>query len=160
MKDSSPLILKASRMSRGIIVTLLACIAQRFASSKRPTRYASTVDCSASRASLANRSSPTTSRTISRTTRPKGNFGMRRFVSRWSRFISLITREPGRCLRRDGAEAERDLGTARIAIGSLYPFRFPAPLRRSPPLCRSDKNNPLPDIFQLMEGEGNKKGVK
>ena len=40
-QDLSPLILLASCMSFGMMVTLLAWMAQRLVSSKRPTRYAS-----------------------------------------------------------------------------------------------------------------------
>lgn len=53
----SPLILLASWMSFGIMVTLFAWMAQRLVSSNSPTRYASAASCSASTAWLWNRRS-------------------------------------------------------------------------------------------------------
>ena len=50
----SPLILRASCMCLGIIVTLLACIAHKFVSSKRLTKYASDASCRHTTASMVN----------------------------------------------------------------------------------------------------------
>ena len=50
----SPLILWASCMSLGIIVTLLACIAHKFVSLKRLTKYASDASCRHTTASMVN----------------------------------------------------------------------------------------------------------
>ena len=50
----SPLILQAGCMSLGIIVTLLACIAHKFVSSKRLTKYASNASCRHTTASMVN----------------------------------------------------------------------------------------------------------
>nr|DAD22016.1 TPA_asm: hypothetical protein HUJ06_023479 [Nelumbo nucifera] len=63
----SPRILLASWMSLGIMVTRLAWIAQRFVSSKRPTRYASAASCNARTAWLWKRRSVLKSWAISRT---------------------------------------------------------------------------------------------
>ena len=52
--DLSPWIRHASWMSLGMMVTLLACMAQRLASSRRPTRYASEASCNAIIAPLWN----------------------------------------------------------------------------------------------------------
>ena len=87
---------QANWMSLGIIVTLLACMAQRLASSMRPTTYASAASC---RHMIALhwkcKSYLPTSRAILQTDHEKGNFWMRSSVLFWKHWISQRATVPG-----------------------------------------------------------------
>ena len=91
----SPLILLASYMSLGMIVTLLAWIAARLVSSKRPTMKDSVASCRARTAELWNLRSFLNSDAISRTNLWKGSFLMSRSVDFWKRLISRRATVPG-----------------------------------------------------------------
>ena len=76
-------------MSSGIIVTLFACMAQRFASSMRSTIYASASSCKHIIACLwKHRSYFPTSRDISQTNHEDGSFQIRNSVLFWNCQIS------------------------------------------------------------------------
>lgn len=81
---------RASWISLGMIVTLLAWIAQRFVSSNKPTRYASAASWSASTAWLWNLKSVLKSWAISRTNRWNGSLRIRSSVLFWYFLISLL----------------------------------------------------------------------
>ena len=93
--DLSPLILLASCMSFGIMVTLLACMAHRLVSSKRPIRYASDASWRAMTAEDWNLRSFLYSDAISLTTLWKGNFLISKSVLFWYFLISLRATVPG-----------------------------------------------------------------
>ena len=93
--DLSPLILLASCISFGIIVTLFAWIAHRFVSSKRPIKYASEASWSAITADDWNLRSFLYSEAISLTTLWNGNFLMSKSVLFWYFLISLRATVPG-----------------------------------------------------------------
>ena len=78
-----------------MMVTRLACIAQRFVSSKRPTRYASAASCTARTADAWKRRSPLKSCAISRTRRWNGSLRMRSSVDFWYLRISRSATVPG-----------------------------------------------------------------
>ena len=61
-------------------MTLCACIAHEFASSKSPVRYASEASCNASNAVFSNRLSGVTLCAICRSNLLNGSLGMRRSV--------------------------------------------------------------------------------
>ena len=83
-------------MSLGIIVTRFACMAQRLASSMRPTKYASAASCRHLMAlPWKCRSYLPTSRAISGTSCEKGSFLMRRSVLFWNCQISQRATVPG-----------------------------------------------------------------
>ena len=80
---------QANWMSLGIIVTLLACMAQRLASSMRPTTYASAAFCRHIMVlPWKHKSYLPTSRAISWTNHKKGSFLMRSSVLFWNHQIS------------------------------------------------------------------------
>ena len=83
-------------MCLGIIVTLLACMVQRFASSMRPTIYASAASC---RHIIAcpwkHKSYLPTSRAISQTNYKKGSFQIRSSVLFWNHWILQRATVPG-----------------------------------------------------------------
>ena len=92
----SPHIHQASWISLGIIVTLLACMAQRFASSMSPTRYASAASCRHKMACpWKHRSYFPTSKAISQTNHEKGSFWMRSSVLFWNWQILQRVMTPG-----------------------------------------------------------------
>ena len=83
-------------MSLGIIVTPLACMAQRLASSMRPTTYASAASCRHIMAlPWKCKSYLPTSRAISRTSHEKGSFLIRSSVLFWNHWISQRATVPG-----------------------------------------------------------------
>ncbi len=94
----SPLILLASCMSLGIMVTLLACMAHRLVSSNSPTMYASAASCRASTAWLWNLRSLLYSCAISLTNLWNGSFLISSSVDFWNFLISLSATVPGRNL--------------------------------------------------------------
>jgi len=96
VQERSPLILLASCISLGIIVTLFACMAHRLVSSNSPTMYASAASCSASTAWLWKRRSLLYSCAISRTSRWNGSFLMSSSVDFWNLRISRRATVPGR----------------------------------------------------------------
>ncbi|KAK3022612.1 hypothetical protein RJ639_045763 [Escallonia herrerae] len=77
------------------MVTLLAWMAHRLVSSKRPTRYASAASCSAATAELWNRRSVLKSWAISLTSLWKGSFLINSSVLFWYFRISLSATVPG-----------------------------------------------------------------
>ena len=79
-----------------MIVTLFAWIAQRFVSSKRPTRYASDASWRAAIADDWKRRSPLKPEAISLTSLWNGSFLMRRSVLFWYFLISRSATVPGR----------------------------------------------------------------
>ncbi|KAL7083543.1 hypothetical protein ACP275_14G170500 [Erythranthe tilingii] len=83
-------------MSFGIMVTLLAWMAQRLVSSKSPTRYASAASCSAATAELWKRRSVLKSCAISRTSLWNGSLRIRSSVDFWYLRISRRATVPGR----------------------------------------------------------------
>ncbi|CAA6675081.1 unnamed protein product [Spirodela intermedia] len=112
---------RASWISLGMIVTRLAWIAQRFVSSKSPTRYASAASWRADTASCA----------ISLTRRWNGSFRISSSVLFWYLRISLRATVPG--LKRWGfftpPVAGADLRAALVAscfLGALPPVDFRA----------------------------------
>ena len=87
---------RANWMSLGIIVTLLACMAHRLASSKRDTIYASAASCRHMMALPWKRISVfPTSWAISRTSRENGSFRIRSSVLFWYCWISWRATVPG-----------------------------------------------------------------
>ena len=83
-------------MSLGIIVTLLACMVQRLASSMRPTIYASAASCRHIMAlPWKCKSYLPTSRAISQTSHEKGSFLIRSSVLFWNCWISQRATMPG-----------------------------------------------------------------
>ena len=84
-------------MSRGIRVTLFACMAHRLASDRRHTRYASAASCMHSMADFCHRYSAHWYfiATSSLTSRAKGAFLRSRCVERWNCLISWRARTPG-----------------------------------------------------------------
>jgi hypothetical protein len=120
---------RASWMSLGMMVTLLAWMAQRLVSSKRPTRYASAASCSAATAEDWNRRSVLKSCAISRTSRWKGSFRMSSSVLFWYLRISRRATVPGRnlCGFFTPPVAGADLRAALVAScfrGALPPVDF------------------------------------
>merc|ERR1719397_2169203 len=91
----SPRILLASWISLGMMITLLAWMAQRLVSSNRPTRYASLASCRAITAELWNLRSVLKSWAISRTRRWKGSLRISNSVDFWYLLISLRATVPG-----------------------------------------------------------------
>ena len=90
----SPRMRRASCMSFGMMVTRFACIAQRFVSSKSPTRYASLASCRAITAELWKRRSVLKSCAISRTRRWNGSFLISSSVDFWYLLISRSATVP------------------------------------------------------------------
>ena len=83
-------------MSLGIIVTCFACMAQRLASSMRPTTYASAASCRHIMAlPWKHRSYLPTSWAISWTSHEKGSFLIRSSVLFWNHWISQRATVPG-----------------------------------------------------------------
>ena len=82
-------------MSFGMMVTLLACMAARLVSSKRPTRYDSEASWRARTADDWNLRSVLNSEAISRTSLWKGSFLMSSSVLFWNLLISLRATVPG-----------------------------------------------------------------
>ena len=83
-------------MSLAIIVTGFTCMAQRLASSMRPTKYASTASCRHIMVlPWKHRSYLPTSRAISWTSHEKGSFLMRSLVLFWNCPISQRATVPG-----------------------------------------------------------------
>ena len=91
----SPLILLASWMSLGMMVTLLAWIAQRLVSSKSPTRYASADSWRARIAADWNLRSVLKSWAISLTSLWNGSFLIKSSVDFWYFLISRRATVPG-----------------------------------------------------------------
>lgn len=94
----TPRILLASWMSFCMIVTLLACMAQRFVSSNRCIKNASAASCNARIACDCHLMPSSRGRTvsaISRTSRAKGSFRSKRSVLFWYFLISLKATVPG-----------------------------------------------------------------
>ena len=86
----------ANWISLGIIVTLLACMVQRLATSMRPTIYASAASCRHIMAlPWKCKSYFPTSRAISWTNHEKGSFLMRSSVLFWNCWISRRATVPG-----------------------------------------------------------------
>ena len=94
----SPLILLANWISLGIRVILLACNAQRFASSRSHTKYVSAASCKASSAVSCILISCFSFCAISLTSLLNGNFGIRLWVDFWYFLISASANAPGRYL--------------------------------------------------------------
>merc|ERR1719234_4253 len=91
----SPRILLASWISLGMMVTLLAWMAQRLVSSNRPTKYASLASCRAITAELWNLRSVLKSCAISLTRRWNGSLRINSSVDFWYLLISLRATVPG-----------------------------------------------------------------
>jgi hypothetical protein len=92
----------ASWMSFGMIVTLLAWIAHKFASSNKRTKKASVASWTARIALPCHRNGPFENMSdVSFTKRAKGNFRISKSVLFWYLLISMRHRVPGRnlCLR-------------------------------------------------------------
>ena len=90
---------QANWTSLGIIVTLLACMAHRLASSKRDTKYASAASCRHMMVLPWKRMSVLpTSWAISRTSHENGSFPIRSSVLFWYRQILQRATVPGRYL--------------------------------------------------------------
>ena len=90
---------QANWTSLGIIVTLLACMVHRLASSKRDTKNASAVSCRHMMVlPWKHMSVLPTSWAISRTSHEKGSFRIRSSVLLWYRWISPRATVPGRYL--------------------------------------------------------------
>jgi hypothetical protein len=103
---------RASWISLGIIVTLLAWMAAKLVSSNRPTRYASAASWRASTALDWNLRSVLKSWAISRTSLWKGSLRMSSSVDFWYFLISRRATVPGRYLRVNGAgQASRMLSS-------------------------------------------------
>ena len=97
--DLSPRIHCASWMSLGMMVTLLACTAQRLASSRGPTRYASEASCNAIIAPLWNLMfTLPRSWASSLTSLWNGSFLMSNSVDFWYHLISHRATVPGQYL--------------------------------------------------------------
>ena len=83
-------------MSLGIIVTQFACMAQRLASSMRPTKYASAASCRHTMVlPWKHKSYLPTSRAMSGTSHQKGSFLIRSSVLFWNHQISQRATVPG-----------------------------------------------------------------
>lgn len=87
----SPWMWRASLMSLGMLVTLLAWMVQRLTSSKSPTRYASATSCSSATVEIWNLRPVLKSSVISHTESWNGRLRMRNFVLFWYIMISRRT---------------------------------------------------------------------
>ena len=95
-----PLILLASCISFGIIVTLFAWIAHKLQSSNKCTKKSSEDSCNANNASAVHRIGwSVNSLQISRTSLAKGSFRINKSVDFWYFLISRIAKVPGLYLR-------------------------------------------------------------
>ncbi len=128
-QNLSPLILLASQISLVIIVTLLAWMAHKLVSSKRPTKQASEASQRARTALLQNLNSFQKSCAISLTNLQKGSFLINNSVDFQYFLISLKATVPGRnlCGFFTPPVAGADFLAAFVAkcfLGALAPVDF------------------------------------